>query len=353
MKKLKSDTKKGIMKLQADSIEDLWYLSQVIDQGDLVRARTFRKVKSGGEDERSAKAARVPMYLELKAERIDFAKMESSLRISGKITKGPEEVSLGSYHTFNVEPHSPIEIEKEKWFGFQLDMIEEASSGRAARVLMVAMDREEAFFARLKKYGWEFVSSLKGDVEKKKFSEKSKPDFYREIAKAIKELDNRDSYETIIIASPSFWKENLVARVSDESLKKKFVMATCSSVGRASFDEILRRDEVRSALRKDRIAREVHNVEELLSRISKGGNAVYGESETIMAGNAGAVDTLLLTDEFISSKRVCGEYEGIDMLMKKVDSMKGGIIIVSHEHEGGRKLKGLGGIGALTRYRIN
>jgi len=40
-------------------------------------------------------------------------------------------------------------------------------------------------------------------------------------------------------------------------------------------------------------------------------------------------------------------------MMKIVDQTKGEIHIISSEYEGGRKLDGLGGIGAILRYKLN
>ena len=39
--------------------------------------------------------------------------------------------------------------------------------------------------------------------------------------------------------------------------------------------------------------------------------------------------------------------------MKIVEKQKGEINMISHEHEGGKKLNGLGGIAAILRYRMS
>ena len=39
--------------------------------------------------------------------------------------------------------------------------------------------------------------------------------------------------------------------------------------------------------------------------------------------------------------------------MKTVDSTKGDIIIISSDHEAGKKLDGLGGIAAILRFKLN
>jgi protein pelota len=39
-------------------------------------------------------------------------------------------------------------------------------------------------------------------------------------------------------------------------------------------------------------------------------------------------------------------------VIKKVEEARGTVVIVSEHHEAGRKLKGLGGIAALLRFKI-
>jgi protein pelota len=110
---------------------------------------------------------------------------------------------------------------------------------------------------------------------------------------------------------------------------------------------------VKAALQQDRISKEISLVEELLTEISKNNLAVYGLKDTENAVNAGAVKALLITDSLIQKSRENGKYGKIDNMMKITDSMKGSVNIISSEHEGGKKLNGLGGIGAVLRYKLN
>jgi protein pelota len=43
MRVLHQDRKTGEIKVQIDSLDDLWHLYNLIDKGDLVRAVTFRR----------------------------------------------------------------------------------------------------------------------------------------------------------------------------------------------------------------------------------------------------------------------------------------------------------------------
>jgi protein pelota len=351
MKQIAFNIKHGIAKIMIENQDDLWYLSHIIDPGDFVKGKTLRKIQKGTEEK--AKQVKKAVFLKIKAEKIEFSKNSDVLRVGGKIEEGPEDVAKGSWHGFSLEPGSIITIEKQKWLSYQTSKLKEACKAKIPRIIICVFDREEAYFAMMKKYGYELLSHLKGKVQKKAVEEKAKGGFYSEIIKQLEEYSKRHNLDKIIIASPAFWKEELMKELKSEELKKKIVLATCSSAGKNGVDEVIKRPETAEALREERAADEINLVEKALSEISKEGNVAYGLKETEQAAVAGAVETLLVTDKLIQQMREKGNYRKLDSIMKSVDSAKGSISIISSEHEGGKKLSGLGGIAALLRYKMN
>ncbi|MBU0615290.1 MAG: mRNA surveillance protein pelota [Nanoarchaeota archaeon] len=350
MKVLSKDYKNGEIKVQIENLDDLWYLSQIIDPKDLVKGKTIRKIKIGGEEDRKATVVKKTVFIILSVEKVDFK--DNILRLFGVITEGPEDVPRGEHHTINVEENSVITIIKEKWLKFQIDKLDEASKGMKSKVLICVFDREEAYFALVKRYGYDILSSIKGKVQKKAVEEKLTGSFYSEIIKGIEEYVKKYEINQVIVASPAFWKEELSKHLNDPELKKKIIYATCSSADKTAINEVMKRDEVRTALHEERISKEINEVERLLTKISKNGAVSYGIKETEEAASAGAVESLLVTDKLINDLREKGSYDRLDQIMKSVDSSKGSITIVSKEHDGGKKLDGLGGIGAILRYKI-
>ncbi len=353
MKQLYLDLKKGTAKLKIEDLDDLWYLSQIIDIGDLVKGKTIRKIKIGKEADRKQAVAKKTIFLKIKIEKIEFSKTSNTLRALGIITEGPEDIQKGEHHTFNLEPNTIFTLIKERWLKYQVDRLKEASQEKPSKILIVVMDREEANFALLKKYGYDLLTNIQGKVMKKAMEERKEGNFYQDIIQKIEEYVKRYNIVKVILASPAFWKEDLTKELKDEELKKKILLATCNATGKNGIDEVLKRPEVKAALHEDRIAKEMSLVEELLTEISKNNMAVYGLKDTENAVNAGAVKDLLITESLIQKSREANNYEKIDNLMKIVDSMKGTINIISSDHEGGKKLNGLGGIGAILRYKLN
>ncbi|MBI3035746.1 mRNA surveillance protein Pelota, partial [Candidatus Woesearchaeota archaeon] len=93
-------------------------------------------------------------------------------------------------------------------------------------------------------------------------------------------------------------------------------------------------------------------VEELLAEIAKNNLAAYGLKETESASLMGAVKELLITDSFIQKSRSENFYNRVEDIMKVVDKTKGEVEIISSEHEGGKRLDGLGGIAAILRFKM-
>ena len=351
MKKLAFNAKQGKAKIQVDEPDDLWTLSQIIDPGDFVKGKTIRKVQKGTEEK--SKQVKKAVFLKIQAEKIEFSKTSGVLRVGGKVAEGPEDIARGSWHSFNLEPGSIITIEKQKWLSYQIEKLSEACRAKMPKILICVFDREEAYFAMMKKYGYELVSHMKGKVQKKAVEEKVKGSFFAEIIKQIQEYDKRYNLERVVAASPAFWKDELMKELKDENLKKKILTATCSFVGSNGINEVMKRPETMEALREVRAAKEINFVESVLAEISKDGNVAYGIKEVEKASFAGAVETLLVSDKLIQKMREKGQYGKLDALMKSVDASKGKISLVSSEHEGGKKLDGIGGIAALLRYKVN
>lgn len=352
MEQISSNLKKGEITLKIQNKEDLWYLNTIIGEGDYVRGKTVRKIKNTAEDERNSKATKKVVYIKLMVEKLQFNNLQDTLRISGKVVEGPEEISRGSYHTFSVGDNDVITVIKERWYEYQLKKLREAMEKEVPPILICCHDREEAYFAILKRQGYQLLRKITGAVAKKAEVTVKKQNFYKEITQSLQDFDKRYHLSQIIVASPAFWKEELIKHITDKEMKDKIIPATCSSVDKNGIVEVLHRPELKTALKKDRVSHEMKLVEEVLSLINKEGPVVYGLQETLPAGEAGAIDRLIITDTFIKDMREKEAYQKIDILLQTVEKNKGTINFISSDHEGGKKLDGIGGIAAVLRYKV-
>ncbi len=350
-----SDFKKKIVKIKVEDIDDLWHLSHIIDIGDKVFSKTLRKIKLDSGLNESSNTTRIPITLEIQVEKIDFSKQIGALRLLGVITQEHESIPKDSHHTLTIKEGTVLTIQKEFWSTYHTSLLKEAKRPRGDNILILAFDRQEATFALTKKYGFEIILELSIESQKKMYQDKKdQTSFYRDLIKMLLEYDKRYQTRHIIVASPAFFKEDLLSQLrnSNKELSEKIVLATCNSTGKNAILEIFKRDEIKTILSKTRIGLEQNLVEEVLKEISKDGAISYGIDQTVFASTLNAIRILLVTDKLIHNYREKGQFLQIDKIMKKNQDQKGEVHIISSENDPGEKLDSLGGIAALLRYKI-
>ncbi|MEK6812808.1 MAG: mRNA surveillance protein pelota [Nanoarchaeota archaeon] len=350
MKILKKDLKNSILHVQITTPEDLWYLSQIIEPWDHVTGKTERKLKIA-----SDKVIKKTLTVTIEVERVEFSQSTNQLRILGKVISEHEDIPKGSYHTLEVEQHAIIKIQKKNLSQYTLLKLEDAEKSGKTNILMVVFDREEATFALLKDTGLQMLDSLTGEVEKKQFKTGTKEGaFYDQVLQRLQEYDARFKPSAIIIASPAFFKEDLLARMKKETTvpAAKVHLATCSHTGPAGIQEVLKRDELQKVLQEERMYQETQAMEEFLKELATGKKATYGLQEVQQAVNAGAVRKLLVAESLIQEMRSTGTYDRLDKLIRQVSETGGKIIILSKGNDPEKKLMGLTGIAAVLRFAM-
>jgi len=350
MKLLYKNLGKGEIKLKITNLADLWYLSHIIEKDDLVKGKTERKIKLGDDSERNKRIVRKPVTLTVKAEKIEFSAQQDILRVNGKISEGTDDIPAGSYHTIDITENSIIKIIKQKWFSFQLKKIEDALAGSREKIVIVVMDREEAYFALLEDRNYKILSHLKGDVQKKREDHEAKGGFYIILAKQLKEYLSKYNIKQAIVASPGFWKEYILNGL-DEETRKKITLAGCSSVDKNAINEVLRRPELKNVLQKDKIRKELELVDKLMMNIAKE-NAAYGLKEVKQNIINGNLNVLLITDNYIIKTRKDGFYDEVDNTLAKADQIQSKIYIIETD-EASQKLDSLGGIAGIQRWKTS
>jgi len=352
MRVLFKDLRRGAVKVLVENLDDLWYLSQVVREGDLVKSKTTRRVKS--KDERPGADERRTITLGVRVEKVEFRDDAESLRILGLIEEGPEDmVSFGSHHTLNVEPDSVLSIEKSRWLKSDLLRIDDAvKSTLRPRVLVVVLDEGEASFGLIggsKVKHYDFSAQIGGKYDTG-LREKNRMEFYRQVFEFISNLTSRENVSALVVAGPGFEKENFLEFLKgrDAGLASKAVVENTGSGGRNGVSEVLRRPVLKNVLRNLGAAEDVNLVNKLLEHIGRGdGLYAYGLSEIESAVSLGAVDTLLVSDKtFVEHRGV------VDRLMGDVRGASGLVHIVNQVGEAGKQLNALGGVAAILRFRI-
>ncbi|MCC7552332.1 mRNA surveillance protein pelota [Candidatus Micrarchaeota archaeon] len=345
MRIIHQDRKTGEIKLMPENLDDLWHLDKIIEDGDILEARSYRVYKPT-ED---SKGERKPITVKIKGEKIEFSKYGNSLRVTGKIVNGsPEEfVQIGSYHTINVEIENPLKIIKEKWQKYQIDRLQKAvSETKRPKLGIILLDNEKALVSYLKGYGVEHSHEIySGRSKRDKNPEEKLNQFYAELMKQIEHIDA----EKIIIAGPGFAKEELKEHIQQKypNLLKKLIFEKASSAERSAIKELMTSGAISQAIGEHQIEKESLLVEKLKEHLGKGtGLAIYGFKEIETALECKAVSQVLVIDDLIRQK------PEIKQILEKAEQNKVEIEIFSSESDPGHELKGFGGFAAFLYYKI-
>lgn len=335
------DRKIGEMKLQVDTLDDMWHLDKVIAPGDEVEAHSMRTYKVGTKEEKKSVTIRV------KAERVEFAKTANRLRILGPIIWGePEEyIQLGKYHTIDVEQGGRLKIIKQ-WKNHEVKRLEDAvKESKKPRIRIIVLDEEKALTAMLRAFGVEYGAEFYSAGSKRDENyDRTQGEYF---GKIMAEIERHP--EKFVIAGPGFTRENLRGFIEKRrpELLRRIVFESVSYAERSGVNELFNRGVIEKIMGEERFEKEMKLVEELLIEINRdSGRAAYGLAEVRKALEAYAVKTLLVLDEYLRTDKAAEE------LVELADKNKAEIVIFSSEGDAGMKLKGLGKIAALLKFKI-
>ena len=345
MRLLGEDPSTESVKLQVETDEDLWHLYNIVEVGDLVTASTTRREEKSADKLRAEKMEKKRMTLGIRIEKIEFSEEDLRLKLLGTIETGPQDI--GQHHTLIFENGDSMTIQKKRWRTTQIERVQRAvSDSKKPRIVFVSLDQDEATIAVLRQFGLKEITTIRSGRSGKQYEEKPSVDGYHgEIHSKLKFL--LEPNMPLVLLGPGFEKETLaedLKKIDPETYKKIYVYHTGQS-GMVGINELMKGGLGADVLKESSIGAELEAVEQLMTAISKDGLGTYGPDEVMSAAISGAVDKLLILDKKVRE-------QDLDDMVRAVESQKGSVIIVSSQHDGGKILESLGGIGALLRYKI-
>ncbi len=352
MKIINEDEKEGIVEIVPETLDDLWHLSHIVEVGDNASSKTTRRIQDNtGDKIRSDRGVKKTFYLGLNIENISFHLFTGKLRLTGVITRGPEDlIPLGSHHTLEVKLNTPITIKKTRWPKWAIKRLNQAiDASKKLSAIIVVMEDDTATIGLMRQFGIEYYGPIKGHVSGKRIIDKNRQknivQFYEKVIDSITKFD---SIQNIVIAGPGFVKNDFYDYLKDKhaDLAKISIIESTGAGGRNGISEVLKKGTVEKLTSENRVALEMGAVNKLLTEIGKNSSkVVYGLKQTQEAINMGAVSLLLILDTNVASQDMGGA-------MDMVENMKGEVMVISSEHDGGKQLESLGGMAAILRYEI-
>ena len=352
MKIIEEDEKDGIVEIVPETLDDLWHLSHIIEVGDNASSLTTRRIQDNSGDKiRGDRGVKKTFYLGLDIEGISFQLFTGKLRLTGVITRGPDDlIPLGSHHTLEVKLNTPITIKKDRWHNWAINRLNQAiEASKKLSAIIVVLEDDTATLGLMRQYGIEYYGPIKGNVSGKRIMDKNRQkniiNFYEKVIESITKFD---SIQNIVLAGPGFVKNDFFDYLKDkhQDLAKISIIEPTGAGGRNGIAEVLKKGTVEKLTSENRVAQEMSAINNLLTEIAKNSSKVaYGAKETTNAINLGAVEQLLILDIRVPD-------DGMGEAMDMAENMKGEVMVISSEHDGGKQLESLGGMAAILRYEI-
>ncbi len=332
--------------IKPETLDDLWHLERIIEKGDLIKGTTTRKIK--GKDENSP-TIREKIFVQINVETIEFQEIGKTLKINGKIVSGKpvELIEIGAYQSLEIEQAKNFEIIKNEWKQFHIDRIKKAEKAtHKEALLLVLLDDEASYFYLLKEFGFSEKNFIRSKKSGKMLDgENWKNDYFLQILKKLEEIGSKK----IVIAGPGFIKDELKDFLKKKNFEQKIFVIAANSTGITGLNEMLKGKQLSSVTEEMELLRESELVEKIFEEIGKNsGLASYGFEPVLQCVNSGAVETLLVLDNYFFEKT-----NNIEQLMKKTEQMNGKVHIVNSKNDAGKKIESIGKIAALLRFQSN
>jgi len=343
---LHRDASTGLLKLRLETPSDLWRIARLVRVGDAVGASTTRRDPEAPIDVAGAERARRRVFLVVRAEQVEFHGFSKHVRVTGPILEGPFDI--GRHHTLDLTEGDEVTLAKPALSALERAVLDEGLEGKGDPTILVgAVDWGDSSFVRLRGRAIEPIADLRRTIAGKQYKggqgEKDRAVYVDEILELLRR--EAPSATAVVLAGPGFLKEELARRIGEgePAIARKLKIYPTSESGRVGIDELLKSGRATEALRGSIAAEEAEMVERLVRSLAGGMRAAVGPAEVAEAIDAGAVETLLVSESLLADAALAPALD-------RARSGRAKIFVVRDEGEAGKKLLALGRVAAILRY---
>lgn len=354
----------GTVKLSINDVEDFWVLANLIRKGDHIFTQIRRKIvkiaDSGKTDakQRLLKAA-------VKVTEVDFQPYVEEMMVRGTLAQDIDGAKKGDFQRVLLGLGRPLELTKYKWDSFCIGEISKACDPTAgstvSAVIMqngishvciigknmsVTVGKAEKVIPKVRKFG----SSSKHSESKIKFFELT--------ANLLIQKIEIDKMKSIIVASPGFLQHEFVQYLSENRAKfnlnaafqaNKFIEGNVPTGHPCELDNLLASPQIARHVENLGVVEQAKVFDSFLRTFnSSPQKVVIGHEQVVKAGNEGALETILVTNDFILRLEFDVRMQFLEFKEQMEKSIK--VIVFSISHQSGEQLNSFGGIVGISRF---
>ena len=217
----------GKISLIAEEGEDLWHVYNLLSKEDTLKATTIRRVVNEGTTGSTEKTSH-KITLTIQVDSLFFDVQANALRVNGRNCVENKYVKMGGFHTLDLELHRSFTITKECWDVIHLERIHDCCDiGKRAEIAAVVLQEGLAQICLVTENMTIVRQRIESNVPKKRRGTTTDHDkgmlrFLDQIYQGICQHINFDLIKVLIIASPGFYKDNLLKYIVEEALRNQF-----------------------------------------------------------------------------------------------------------------------------------
>jgi protein pelota len=335
---LHHDATTGRFRLRLETPSDLWRIARFVHPGEVAGASTTRRDPEAPMDVAGAERSRRRVFLAVRAEQVEFHGFSKHVRVTGPIVEGPFDI--GRHHTLDLDVGDEVVVTKPNPTAADRTILDEGLHGKDDPTIVVAaVDWGDSSLVRIRGRSIEPIADVRRTIAGKQFEggqgEKDRAAYVEELVGLLRR--EGASATALLVVGPGFLKERLQERVAEEdpALKKKLKLYSTAESGRVGVDELLRSGRATEALRGSVAAEESEAVERLVRSLAGGLRAAVGPTEVGEATEAGAVETLLVSESMLVDARVA-------TTLDRARASRVKIFVVRDDGEAGHRLAGRG-----------
>jgi len=341
MKILKLDLKSNEISFICQTIEDLWIIKSIAENGDSIKGSSYRRLKN----DQTGDSDRKPVFVEVSIEKQDYSSTLNSLRFTGKIisSKPTELAPLGEYHTIEVSFNNKFTLTKKNIFNYQLDLLKNANA-LENKVDIIILDDDSCEVYLLSGIENKLIASLKSGKHGKRYNQTFDfSSFFEEVFSIISKSKN-----SLIIAGPGDTKNKFHKYLKDKYNISAIVL-NISNISKSSINELLSKKEVLRFFKDSILYKEKDMIDRFKEHLGKDNSlAIYSLKDVSQILESGACEFILISYSLWEK-----EIDLVQSLIKKAEKFKTKVHIVDPSHQEVIKtLNSFGGVISVLRYKI-
>ena len=339
LKIIEDNPKESKLVLMINTIDDLWYLKNILDRGDQIITSVFRRQEQNADLNRSKATERKKINIKLNVEKIDFLPYTDNLKILGEILEGENS---GSHQSVMIGVDDEITIIKTLDSGERGFLNEAVENYYKNSIVFVSLDDESCIIALMKSYGIQEIADISSKKSGKDYGSNGEdPGYYKEIIASIKNIKNPAS---IIILGPGFEHTKLYKKIMDDPFFNGIALHDFPETdnGKRGIYEFMADKKSGDILKGARLAADEKLIENFLINLNKTGLSIYGYDELVKYSRMNMVEDILISESKFKdteTRKLLNEATGIN------------IHVISDYTESGDIIKQFGGYCGILRYK--